>query len=82
MKYLGRLLLAFSILFTSNNYSSAQCSTTVSFDEWLDGSQSENQNQELSGAVTSITFNLDFWGPGFEWPADLIVVIFLELDHP
>ena len=69
------ILLSASLLFVVI-YSSAQCSTTVSFDVWLGASQSSNQNQNLSGAVTSITFQLDFYGPGGEWPADMIVVIY------
>ena len=53
----------------------AQCSTTVSFDTWLSGSQSTSQNQDLSGTVTSVQFNLDFTSSGGEWPADMIVVV-------
>ncbi|MBM71613.1 MAG: hypothetical protein CL847_02380 [Crocinitomicaceae bacterium] len=69
------ILLAASLLFVVI-YSSAQCSTTINFDVWLNASQSANQNQDLSGAVTSITFQLDFYGPGGEWPADMIVIIY------
>ncbi|MBM55864.1 MAG: hypothetical protein CMB32_04825 [Euryarchaeota archaeon] len=76
MKSSVRLILALLALVLSAHTANAQCSTTVSFDEWLSGSQSENQEQELSGAVTSITFNLNFIGYGGEWPADLIVVIY------
>ena len=53
----------------------AQCSTTVSFDTWLSGSQSTSQNQALNGTVTSVQFNLDFTSTGGEWPADMIVVV-------
>ena len=76
MKSSVRLILALLALVLSAHTANAQCSTTVSFDEWLSGSQSENQEQELSGAVTSITFNLNFIGPWGVWPSDMIVVIY------
>ena len=76
MIFFRKLIFLTASLLFAVSLVSAQCSTTVSFDVWLSASQSSNQNQELSGAVTSITFNLDFYGPGGEWPADLIVVIY------
>lgn len=76
MKNIERFLLVSVLFFFIQSVGLSQCSTTVSFDVWLSASQSSNQNVELSGAVTSITFNLDFYGPGGEWPADMIVVIY------
>jgi hypothetical protein len=76
MKSPVKLLLLGILLVLGLGNANAQCSTTVSFDEWLSASQSSNQNQELSGTVTSVQFNLNFYGPGGEWPADLIVVIY------
>ena len=76
MKTMKGLISTFFTLILFSNTVNAQCSTTVSFDVWLNASQSSSQDQELNGAVTSITFNLDFYGPGGEWPADMIVVIY------
>jgi len=72
--YIKNIVVALVTLFCTMTIS-AQCSTTVSFDTWLTGSQSTNQNQDLNGTVTSIQFNLDFTSTGGEWPADMIVVI-------
>ena len=76
MKTMKGLILTIFTLVLFSITVNAQCSTTVSFDVWLNASQSSSQDQELNGAVTSITFNLDFYGPGGEWPADMIVVIY------
>ena len=75
MKNIARFSLIV-LCFFIHSIGLSQCSTTVSFDVWLSASQSSNQNVELNGEVTSITFNLDFYGPGGEWPADMIVVIY------
>ena len=76
MKSISRIIFACAVIFVTISISHSQCSTTVSFDTWLTGGQSTNSNEELSGTVTSVTFQLDFYGPGGEWPADMIVVIY------
>ena len=48
----------------------------IQFDEWLLASQSISYEYFLNMEVSSVTFNLDFYGPGSEWPADMIVVIY------
>ena len=72
--YIKYIAFAVITLFSTLTVS-AQCSTTVSFDTWLSGSQSTSQNQDLSGTVTSVQFNLDFTSSSGEWPADMIVVV-------
>ena len=68
------IVVAFAIIITPY-FGYSQCNTTISFDSWLSGGQSTSQSMVLSGALTQIQFNLNFFASGGEWPADMIVVI-------
>jgi hypothetical protein len=68
------LFVAFAIIITPF-FGYSQCNTTISFDTWLSGGQSTSQNMVLSGTLTQVQFNLNFYASGGEWPADMIVVI-------
>lgn len=75
MKLIFRHLVVVIGIMITPYFGYSQCNTTVSFDTWLSGGQSTNQNMFLTGTLTQVQFNLNFTASGGEWPADMIVVI-------
>ena len=73
---LMRSLLCFFIALTAADGVSSQCNPTLSMFSQLSSGQTDSSSIILAGELTSITFNLDFSGNGFSYPADMMVYIY------